>query len=267
MIRDITIGQYYNTNSIIHKLDPRTKLNVIIIYLIGVFLSDSYLSYFLCGLFLFLCIKLSRVPIKFIFKGLKSLLFLLLLSVVFNIFLTPGEVLFKFSFIQITKEGLLLASKMALRLIYLVLFSSLLTLTTTPMELTDGIEKNLSFLKIFKVPVADIALMMSIALRFVPILIEEVDKIMKAQISRGARFDDKNLIKKAKSYIPLLVPIFVSAFRRANDLSLAMEARCYNDSEHRTKLNPLKYQKIDFIAYLVCFIFLLILILIKIFKI
>lgn len=263
MIREITIGQYYNTDSIIHRLDPRTKLNAVLIYLIAVFISNSYLSYFLCGLFLFLIIKLSNVPIKFIFKGLKSLIFLLLLSVVFNIFLTPGEVLFKYSFIQITKEGLILASKMALRLIYLVLFSSMLTLTTTPMELTNAIEKNLGFLKIFHVPVSDIALMMSIALRFVPILIEEVDKIMKAQMSRGARFDDKNIVKKAKSYLPLLVPIFVSAFRRANDLSFAMEARCYNNSDNRTKLNPLKYNKIDFITYVVLFMFLILIILTK----
>ena len=263
MIREITIGQYYNTDSIIHRLDPRTKLNAVLIYLIAVFISTSYLSYFICGLFLFLIIKLSNVPVKFIFKGLKSLVFLLLLSVVFNIFLTPGEVLFKYSFIQVTKEGLILASKMALRLVYLVLFSSMLTLTTTPMELTNAIEKNFGFLKIIHVPVSDIALMMSIALRFVPILIEEVDKIMKAQMSRGARFDDKNIIKKAKSYLPLLVPIFVSAFRRANDLSFAMEARCYNNSDNRTKLNPLRYDKIDFITYVVLFIFLFLLILIK----
>lgn len=263
MIREITIGQYYNTDSFIHRLDPRTKLNAVIIYLIAVFISNSYLSYFLCMLFLLLIIKLSNVPTKFIFKGLKSLLFLLLLSVVFNIFLTPGEILFQYSFIQVTKEGIILASKMALRLIYLVLFSSMLTLTTTPMELTNAIEKNLAFLKIFRVPVSDIALMMSIALRFVPILIEEVDKIIKAQMSRGAVFDDKNIIKKAKSYIPLLVPIFVSAFRRANDLSLAMEARCYNNSENRTKLNPLQYGKTDLFAYIVLFLFLIILIIIK----
>ena len=255
MIRDITFGQYYNVKSVIHSLDPRTKLNATMMYLVSVFFCKGYLSYFLAFCFLMICIKCSNVPFGFVFKGIKSLLLLLFLSVFFNLFLTDGKVLVSFFNITITYEGLNLAIKMAFRLCFLILFSSLLSLTTTPKKLTDGMEKEFSFLNVFKIPVSDIALMMSISLRFVPILIEEVDKIIKAQTSRGASFEDKNLIKRVKSYVPLLVPIFVSAFRRANDLSLAMEARCYNDSEKRTKLNPLKYGINDFIAYIILIVF------------
>ena len=267
MIRDITLGQYYNTKSLLHSLDPRVKLRGIIFYVIALFIANSYISYLFAGIFLFICIKISNVPFSFIVRGLKSLLLLLFISVVFNLFLTPGELIFSFWIFNITVEGLNLAIKMAMRLMFLVLFSSLLTLTTSPKQLTDGIEANLSFLKRFKVPVSDIALMMSISLRFIPILVDEVDKIMKAQMSRGASFDDKNIIKKAKSMIPLLVPIFISAFRRANDLALAMEARCYNDSDNSTKLNPLKHKSIDYKAYIVLILFLIIMIFIRDIKI
>lgn len=263
MIKDITFGQYYNTESLIHSLDPRTKLNSTIIYLVSLFIINNYIGYLLAFIFLFYIIKISKVPFPYIVRGLKSLLFLLFISIFFNIFLTPGEVVLKYSFITITKQGLDIAFRMAMRLIFLVLFSSLLTLTTTPKKLTDGIEKEFNFLKLFKIPISDIALMMSISLRFVPILMEEVDKIMNAQMSRGAKFDDKNIIKRAKSYIPLLVPIFISSFRRANDLSLAMESRCYNDSENRTKLNPLKYSILDKKVYLVLIVYLLIMIIIN----
>ena len=263
MIRDITFGQYYNVKSSIHDLDPRTKLNATILYLISIFFCDSYLSYFLAFLFLILSIKLSNVPFRFVFKGIKSLMLLLFLSVFFNLFLTEGIILVSFYNVNITYEGLNLAIKMAFRLCFLILFSSLLSLTTTPKKLTDGMEEQFKFLNIIKVPVADIALMMSISLRFVPILVEEVDKIMKAQTSRGARFDDKNIVKRVKSYVPLLVPIFVSAFRRANDLSLAMEARCYNDSDNRTKLNPLKYGINDMICYIILIFYVIIIIVIK----
>ena len=263
MIRDITFGQYYNVKSSIHDLDPRTKLNATILYLISIFFCDSYLSYFLAFLFLILSIKLSNVPFRFVFKGIKSLMLLLFLSVFFNLFLTEGKTLVSFYNVNITYEGLNLAIKMAFRLCFLILFSSLLSLTTTPKKLTDGMEEQFKFLNIIKVPVADIALMMSISLRFVPILVEEVDKIMKAQTSRGARLDDKNIVKRVKSYVPLLVPIFVSAFRRANDLSLAMEARCYNDSDNRTKLNPLKYGINDMICYIILIFYVIIIIVIK----
>ena len=256
MIRDITIGQYYNVKSIVHDLDPRVKLFATMIFLISLFISKSEYAYFIEGIFLFSLIKLSNVPLKYMFKGIKPLLFLLLISVIFNLILTTGEVVFSFWIINITKEGISLAIRMGLRFIFLVLGSSLLTYTTTPNKLTDGLEKSFSFLKAVKVPVGEIALMMSIALRFIPILIEEVDKIMKAQMSRGADFDNGNIIEKGKALVPLLVPLFISAFRRADDLALAMEARCYTTSENRTKYKPLKYQKIDFIAYIILFIYL-----------
>ena len=263
MIRDITIGQYYTVESKIHSLDPRMKINAVLIFIVSIFFIKSYFGYLISGLFLLFCIKISNVPIKYIVKGLKSIVFLLFLSVFLNLFFTPGRVLFSYSIFSITYEGLDIAVKMMLRLIILILFSSLLTLTTTPMQLTDGIDYNLSFLKIFKIPVSDIALMMSIALRFIPILIEEVDKIMKAQISRGVKFDDKNLIKKIKAYIPILVPIFVSAFRRSNDLAIAMESRCYVDSDNRTKLNPLVYKVSDYLAYCFLFLYLVMIILVQ----
>ena len=267
MIRDITLGQYYKKDSVVHALDPRVKLVATFIFLISLFISTNIFAYILATIFLALAIKLCKVPFRYIIKGLGSLLFLLLISVVFNLFLTPGEIIFTLGPLTITREGLIIAIKMAIRLIYLVIGSSILTLTTTPSKLTDGIEKGLSFLKVFKVPIAEIALMMSIALRFIPILIEEVDKIMKAQMSRGADFDKGNLIEKAKALIPLLVPLFVSAFKRANDLAYAMESRCYSSSKNRTKLRPLKYQTIDYITYVVLLIFLILIILTRYIKI
>ncbi len=189
-------------------------------------------------------------------RGMKSIIFLLVIAVIFNLFLTPGEVIFTLWKLQITKEGLRQAVFMAIRLVFLIMGSSVMTLTTTPNNLTDGMEKLLGPLKFFKVPVHEIAMMMSIALRFIPILLEETDKIMKAQIARGADFENGNLIKKAKSLVPLLVPLFISAFRRANDLAMAMEARCYRGGEHRTKMKPLVYKKRDWLAYstVVCYL-------------
>lgn len=267
MLKDITLGQYYNVKSIIHMLDPRVKLAGTIIFLISLFISQNIFAYFFATIFLFVSVKLSNVPIKFMVRGLKSLLFLIILSVVFNLTLTPGKVVFKFFFIQITEEGILLATKMFVRLVYLIICSSILTLTTTPSKITDGLEKSLGFLRVFKVPVAEIALMLSIALRFIPILLEECDKIMKAQISRGADFESGNLVEKAKSLIPLLVPLFVSAFRRANDLAFAMESRCYSDSLTRTKLKPLKYRKYDYIVYIIYIIYILLIIFTRYIKI
>ncbi len=201
-------------------------------------------------------IKLSKVPLKYMLRGMKSIVFLLLIAVVFNLFLTPGETVFTFWKIKITMEGIRQAVFMAIRLIFLIIGSSVMTLTTTPNNLTDGMEKLLGPLKIFRVPVHEIAMMMSIALRFIPILLEETDKIMKAQIARGADFESGNLIKKAKSLVPLLVPLFISAFRRANDLAMAMEARCYRGGDHRTKMKPLIYKKRDGLAYgvVVCYL-------------
>lgn len=251
MLRDITLGQYYQTDSVIHRLDPRVKLVTTLCYLISLFIVDHWIGYVIAGLFLLLVIKLSKVPFKFMVRGMRAIVFLLVIAVVFNLFLTPGEgePLVAFWKLTIYKEGVRLATFMAIRLVFLIMGSSVMTLTTTPNNLTDAIEKLLGPLKALKVPVHEIAMMMSIALRFIPILLEETDKIMKAQIARGADFESGNLIKKAKSLVPLLVPLFISAFRRANDLAMAMEARCYHGGEHRTKMKPLIYQKRDMIAY------------------
>lgn len=249
MLRDITIGQYYQTESVIHRLDARVKLSTTMLYIISLFLVDNVWGYLLAALFLASIIKLSNVPFKFMMKGMKAIIFLLLITVIFNLFLTPGEVILSFLMISITKEGVFIASKMAVRLIMLIIGSSIMTLTTTPNNLTDGLEDLLKPLKKIKVPVHEISMMMSIALRFIPILTEETDKIMKAQIARGADFESGNLMKKVKSLIPLLVPLFISAFRRANDLAMAMEARCYRGGEGRTKMKPLIYKKRDYLAY------------------
>lgn len=266
MIRDMTIGQYYPVDSFLHNLDPRTKLFGTMIFIISLFISNSYIGYILATLFLVVAIVLSKVPIKFMIKGLRAILFLLLLSVSFNLFLTAGTPIFKFGFLQITREGLDLSILMAIRLIYLIVGSSVMTLTTTPNSLTDGLEKGLGFLKYIKVPVHEIAMMMSIALRFIPILLEETDKIMKAQMARGADFTSGGIIARAKAMIPLLVPLFISAIRRATDLAMAMEARCYHGGEGRTKMKPLKYKKADYIVYVCCILYLLLGIAIRIFR-
>ena len=217
MIRDITIGQYYPAKSVLHRLDPRTKFLGTLGFLISVFLFHTFLGYAVATAFLVAMIAISKVPVKFMFKGLKAIVMILLITVVFNIILTPGEVLWRFGIIKVTREGLVLAGRMAIRLVYLVIGSSIMTLTTTPNQLTDGLE--------------------------------ETDKIMKAQIARGADFENGNLIQKAKNMVPLLVPLFISAFRRANDLAMAMEARCYHGGEHRTQMKPLHYEKRDYAAY------------------
>lgn len=255
MLRDITLGQYYQADSVIHKLDPRVKLIATITFIISLFIVQNFVGYIVAALFLVLAIKLSKVPFRFMVKGMRAIIFLLMITVVFNLFLTPGEALITVWKITITKEGLRTAVFMAIRLIFLIIGSSVMTLTTTPNSLTDGMEKLMNPLKKIRVPVHEVAMMMSIALRFIPILLEETDKIMKAQIARGADFESGNLIKKAKSLVPLLVPLFISAFRRANDLAMAMEARCYRGGDHRTKMKPLKYKRRDAAAYgmLVCY--------------
>lgn len=256
MLRDITIGQYYQTESVIHKLDPRVKIGGTLLYIISLFLFENAWGFVLAAAFLAMVIKLSNVPFKFMIRGMKSILFLLMITVIFNLFLTPGEVLISVWKLKVTKEGLKMAVSMAFRLSFLIVGSSVMTLTTTPNNLTDGMEKMLAPLKIFKVPVHEVAMMMSIALRFIPILMEETDKIMKAQIARGADFETGGLIKRAKALVPLLVPLFISAFRRANDLAMAMEARCYRGGDGRTKMKPLLYQKRDYLAYVVMAVYL-----------
>lgn len=249
MLRDITLGQYYQTESVIHRLDPRVKLSGTLLYIISLFFFKNYIAYLIAILFLAIVIKLSHVPFRFMVKGMKAIVFLLLITVIFNLFLTPGEVLVSLWKLKITREGLGTAVTMAVRLTILIIGSSIMTLTTTPNNLTDGMEKGMRPLKVFHVPVHEVAMMMSIALRFIPILLEETDKIMKAQIARGADFESGSLIRRAKALVPLLVPLFISAFRRANDLAMAMEARCYRGGDGRTKMKPLIYQKRDRIAY------------------
>ena len=256
MLRDITLGQYYPADSVIHKLDPRVKLFGTLIYIISLFVFKGLPAFILAAIFLVVLIKLSKVPFSYMVKGLKTIVLIMLFAAVFNLFLTPGTNLVSFWIFTITYEGLKNAVVMMVRLIFLIIGTSLMTLTTTPNELTDGLEKALSPLKYIKVPVHEIAMMMSIALRFIPILIEETDKIMKAQMARGADFEHGNLIQKAKNMVPLLVPLFVSAFRRANDLAMAMEARCYRGGEGRTKMKPLHYQKRDRMAYLTLLVYL-----------
>lgn len=250
MIRDITIGQYYPADSILHKLDPRVKLVGTIAYIISLFLISNPWCYLISAAFLFVIIKLSKVPFKFIVKGLKAVIMLLVFTVGFNLFL-PGTPVFEWGFIKITEEGIRTAIFMSIRLVFLILGSSLMTFTTTPNYLTDGLESLLSPLRKIKVPVHEISMMMSIALRFIPILMEETDKIMKAQTARGADFESGGLLKRAKGLVPLLVPLFVSAFRRANDLAMAMEARCYRGGDGRTKMKPLKYHVSDFVGYFI----------------
>lgn len=255
MIRDITIGQYYQTESPVHRLDPRVKLLGTLLFIITLFLYKNPAGYALGIVFLLAVIKTSRVPIRFITKGLKGILVVLLLTVIINLFLTPGTELVSFWKFTITYEGIGVALTMLFRLTMLIMGSSIVTLTTTPNNLTDGLEKGLGFLKIFRVPVGDVAMMMSIALRFIPILMEETDRIMKAQLARGADFESGNIVKKAKALVPVLVPLFVSAFRRAGDLAMAMEARCYRGGDGRTKMKPLIYKKRDAIAYIILFSF------------
>lgn len=256
MIRDITIGQYYPADSVLHKMDPRAKLVGTLVFIISVFVFHTFPGYAVATIFLAAMIILSKVPVKFMFKGLKAIVMLLMITVVFNIFLTPGKVLWQWGILHMTEEGLKLAGRMAIRLTYLVIGSSLMTLTTTPNQLTDGLERLLRPLNKLHVPIHEIAMMMSIALRFIPILMEETDKIMKAQIARGADFETGNIIQKAKNMIPLLVPLFISAFRRANDLAMAMEARCYHGGDNRTQMKPLRYESRDYISYVVMWAYL-----------
>ena len=255
MIREITIGQYYPVDSVIHRLDPRTKLAGTLLFIVALFCANNVAGYAIITVFLAAVIKLSNVPFKFIVRGLRAVLVLLLISVLFNLFLTSGTVIWQFKFLKITEEGLRLSVFMALRLIYLVIGSSVMTLTTTPNQLTDGMEQGLRGFAKFHVPVHEIAMMMSIALRFIPILVEETDRIMKAQTARGADFESGGLMQRIKNMIPLLVPLFVAAFRRATDLAMAMEARCYRGGVGRTKMKPLHYNGRDRIAYLILFAF------------
>ena len=256
MLREITLGQYYQAESRLHRLDPRVKLVGTLVFIVSLFISQKVACYAAATVFLICLIRLSKVPFSYMIRGMKTIVFIILITVVFNLFLTPGEPLAEFWIFRITKQGLVNSAFTTVRLTYLILGSTLMTLTTTPNNLTDGLERGLGFMKIFKLPVHEIAMMMSIALRFIPILMEETDKIMKAQQARGADFESGGLIKRARAMVPLLVPLFVSAFRRANDLAMAMEARCYHGGEGRTKMNPLVYKAWDKRAYVILFCYL-----------
>jgi energy-coupling factor transport system permease protein len=250
MIKDITIGQYLPGDSFVHKLDPRVKILLSFIFIIVLFIVNNFTGYIFITIFTLLMIMVSKVPFKYIFKGLKPILWIIVFTAILNAVLTPGNVLYKLGPISITDKGLYLSAFMVLRLVFLIVGTSILTLTTSPIALTDGIERLLSPFKRIGVPAHELAMMMTIALRFIPTLIDETDKIMKAQMARGADFESGSLVKRAKSLVPILVPLFISSFRRADDLAMAMEARCYRGGEGRTRLKQLKITGVDYTACL-----------------
>lgn len=256
MIRDITLGQYYPGNSWIHRLDARIKIIWTFVYIISLFLIKDFWGYITILITLALIIGVSRVPLKFILKGLKPIFLIIVFTFTINMFMTKGTPLVKLGFLTITEEGLYNAVFMGVRLVLLIIGSSLLTLVTKPINLTDGIEKLLSPGQKIGVPAHELAMMMTIALRFIPTLLEETDKIMKAQMARGADFESGNIMKRAKSLIPLLVPLFISAFRIAQDLAMAMEARCYRGGSHRTRMNGMKLKKKDAVAVVIMILYL-----------
>ena len=250
MLKDITLGQFFPGNSVIHRLDPRTKLICLIAYIVALFLAVNWVTYGIMLLFLISCIALSRIPPKSFLRGMKPLLFILVFTAILNLFFTAGEtVLVSVWVIKITLEGLIRAIFMLARILMLVTATFLLTYTTSPISLTDGLESLLSPLKKIRVPVHELAMMMCIALRFIPTLIEETDKIISAQKARGADFETGNVMKRVKALVPILVPLFISAFRRADELATAMECRCYQGGEGRTKMKLLRYRRRDYFAY------------------
>ena len=251
MLKDITLGQYFPGNSAVHRMDPRMKLMLTIAYIVGVFMVGNVPGYLLALFYLYLVVRISGIRFGYLVKGVKPLRFIIIFTFVLNLFFVQGETpVFDFGFWVLTKEALTNAIFFAMRLIFLVMGTSVLTLTTSPIQLTDGLESLMRPLQKFHFPAHELAMMMTIALRFIPTLLEETDKIQKAQMARGADFESGNLIARAKAMVPLLVPLFVSAFRRANDLAMAMEARCYRGGEHRTRLRELKYTRLDLYAAL-----------------
>ena len=250
MLKDITLGQYFPGDTVIHRLDPRTKLLMVIVYIVALFLCKWFVSYGVALAFLATVIILSKIRLKALFRGLKPLLIIILFTAVLNIFYTDGTVLVEFWIFRITREGLINAFFLVLRIMLLVMGTFLMTYTTSPIALTDGLESLLSPLKKLRFPVHELAMMMSIALRFIPTLIEETDKIISAQKARGADFETGNIFRRAKALIPILVPLFVSAFRRADELATAMECRCYHGGKGRTKLKQLRYRRRDVLSLL-----------------
>ena len=254
MLKDITLGQYFPGTSPLHRMDPRTKLLMLVLFIVTIFICGSLIPFALCAAGLFLAIRLSRIPFKMIRKALKPIVIIVVFTGLLNILYTPGDVLVSFWIFRITREGIATAAVMITRILLLVASTALLTYTTSPMALTDGLENLLSPLKKLKVPVHEFAMMMSIALRFIPTLIEETDKIMSAQKARGADFESGNLIQRAKALVPVLVPLFISAFRRADELACAMECRLYRGGGNRTRLHTLKYSRVDALGGLVAVI-------------
>lgn len=250
MLKDITLGQYFPGNSLAHKLDPRTKILLTVVYIVALFCAKFFFSYGVVALLLITGIKISGVAPKALVRGLKPILFIICFTAILNLFYTPGEALVSFWIFKITKEGVLTAFFMVLRITMLIMGTFLLTYTTSPIALTDGLETLLNPLKKTRVPVHELAMIMSIALRMIPTLIEETDKIMSAQRARGADFESGNLLQRAKALVPILVPLFISAFRRADELAVAMECRCYHGGEGRTKLHVLHYQTRDYLVFL-----------------
>lgn len=249
MLKDITLGQFFPGDTVAHRLDPRTKILLVVLYIVALFCADSLLAYGILAVVLAVCVRVSRVGLKALVRGLKPVVFILVFTGVLNLFFTPGEpVLVEWGFLRITEEGAWNALFMILRIMLLIMGTFLMTYTTSPISLTDGLERLLNWMKKLHVPVHELAMIMSIALRFIPTLIEETDKIMSAQKARGADFESGSIIQKAKALIPILVPLFVSAIRRAEELATAMECRCYHGGEGRTKLHVLQYQGRDYAA-------------------
>ena len=249
MLKDITLGQYFPGTTLAHKLDPRTKILLVTLYIVALFCAKGLVTYGILALCLAVCVRISKVKLKALVRGLKPVLFIIIFTGILNLFFTPGDYyVVEVGFLHISNVGLHNAVFMVLRIMLLIMGTFLMTYTTSPISLTDGLERLLGGLKKLRVPVHELAMMMSIALRFIPTLIEETDKIMSAQKARGGDFESGNLIQTAKALIPILVPLFVSAFRRADELATAMECRCYHGGEGRTKLHVLKYESRDYIA-------------------
>ena len=261
MIRDITLGQYYPGSSWVHRLDPRTKIIATLVYVAAIFVVPDFIGFAIAFLALAAVIVISGVPLKFLLRGLKPVFFIIALTFILNLFMIPGDVLVKWGFLTITEQGLHTAVFMGIRLVLLIIGASMLTLTTKPINLTDGIESLLKPFERVGLPAHDLAMMMTIALRFIPTLLEETDKIMKAQQARGADFETGNIIRRAMSLIPILVPLFISAFRIAQDLAMAMESRCYGGSGKRTRMNAVKLGENDAVGFVLTAAFLAVIIL------
>ena len=249
MLKDITLGQYFPGDTVAHRLDPRTKILLVVLYIIALFCAKNLLSYALLAVVLAVCVRISQVGLRPLVRGLKPVLFIIVFTALLNLFFTPGDrYLLEWGFLRVSDTGLRNAVFMVVRIMLLIMGTFLMTYTTSPISLTDGLERLLNWMKRLHVPVHELSMMMSIALRFIPTLIEETDKIMSAQKARGADFESGGLIQKAKALIPILVPLFISAFRRADELATAMECRCYHGGEGRTKLHVLQYEGRDYLA-------------------